>query len=158
MEFLGNVFLLLQKKTRRESTSCHCHLPFCLGHCPRECKYLPSCNHKGYKSLKVKGKNDGRSLVHRCLHPNHEMDHSTNNMLCEIKKHLPFKQQDSGTLFSLVQSVVQSCPTLCDPTDCSTPGFPVYHQLVSLIFHRIIFTDQIRLDQSLSHVRLFATP
>ena len=25
-----------------------------LGHCPRECKYLPSCNHKGYKSLKVK--------------------------------------------------------------------------------------------------------
>ena len=115
-------------------------------------------NHKGYKSLKVKGKNDGRSLVHRCLHPNHEMDHSTNNMLCEIKKHLPFKQQDSGTLFSLVQSVVQSCPTLCDPTDCSTPGFPVYHQLVSLIFHRIIFTDQIRLDQSLSHVRLFATP
>ena len=21
------------------------------------------------------------------------------------------------------------CPTLCDPMDCSTPGFPVYHQL-----------------------------
>ena len=26
-------------------------------------------------------------------------------------------------------SVAQSCPTLCDPTDCSTPGFPVHHQL-----------------------------
>ena len=26
-------------------------------------------------------------------------------------------------------SVAQSCPTLCDPTDCSMPGFPVYHQL-----------------------------
>ena len=26
-------------------------------------------------------------------------------------------------------SVTQSCPTLCDPMDCSTPGFPVYHQL-----------------------------
>ena len=25
-------------------------------------------------------------------------------------------------------SVTQSCPTLCDPTDCSTPGLPV-HQL-----------------------------
>ena len=24
-------------------------------------------------------------------------------------------------------SVTQSCPTLCDPTDCSTPGFPVLH-------------------------------
>ena len=26
-------------------------------------------------------------------------------------------------------SVNQSSPTLCDPTDCSTPGFPVPHQL-----------------------------
>ena len=32
---------------------------------------------------------------------------------------------------ALVQfsSVAQSCPTLCDPMDCSTPGFPVHHQL-----------------------------
>ena len=26
-------------------------------------------------------------------------------------------------------SVSQSCPTLRDPMDCSTPGFPVHHQL-----------------------------
>ena len=26
-------------------------------------------------------------------------------------------------------SVTQSCLTLCDPMDCSTPGFPVHHQL-----------------------------
>ena len=26
-------------------------------------------------------------------------------------------------------SVAQSCPTLCDPTDCSTPGFAVFHHL-----------------------------
>ena len=26
-------------------------------------------------------------------------------------------------------SVAQLCPTLCDPTDCSTPGLSVYHQL-----------------------------
>ena len=26
-------------------------------------------------------------------------------------------------------SVSQSCPTLWDPIDCSTPGLPVYHQL-----------------------------
>ena len=25
--------------------------------------------------------------------------------------------------------VTQSCPTLCDPMDCSTPGLPVHHQL-----------------------------
>ena len=29
--------------------------------------------------------------------------------------------------FSSVQS--QSCLTLCDPVDCSTPGFHVHHQL-----------------------------
>ena len=26
-------------------------------------------------------------------------------------------------------SVTQSCPTLCDAVDCSTPGLPVLHQL-----------------------------
>ena len=28
--------------------------------------------------------------------------------------------------------VIQSCPTLCDPMDCSTPGFPVHHHLPEL--------------------------
>ena len=34
--------------------------------------------------------------------------------------------------FSSVQfsSVAQSCPTLCDPLDYSTPGLPVHHQLL----------------------------
>ena len=27
-------------------------------------------------------------------------------------------------------SITQSCPTLCDPMDCSTPGFPAHHQLL----------------------------
>ena len=33
--------------------------------------------------------------------------------------------------FSSVQfsSVVQLCPTLCNPMNCSTPGLPVHHQL-----------------------------
>ena len=37
-------------------------------------------------------------------------------------------------------SVAQLCPTLCDPMDCSTPGFPVHHQLTELIqthVHRV---------------------
>ena len=29
-------------------------------------------------------------------------------------------------------SVAQSCRTLCDPMDCSTPGLPVHHQLLEL--------------------------
>ena len=31
-------------------------------------------------------------------------------------------------LLSSVQSVAQSCPTLCDSMNCSTPGLPVHHQ------------------------------
>ena len=34
--------------------------------------------------------------------------------------------------YSSISLVVQSCPTLCDPVDCSTPVFPVHHQLVEL--------------------------
>ena len=35
-------------------------------------------------------------------------------------------------LVSAISSVTQSCPTLCDPKDCSTPDFPVHHQLWEL--------------------------
>ena len=37
--------------------------------------------------------------------------------------------QFSSVQFSLV---AQSCPTLCDPMDYSTPGLPVHHQLPEL--------------------------
>ena len=36
-----------------------------------------------------------------------------------------------GKLFQF-SSVTQSCPTLCEPMDCSTPGFPVHCQLPEL--------------------------
>ena len=31
-----------------------------------------------------------------------------------------------------VSSVAQSCPTLCNPMDCSTQGLPIHHQLPEL--------------------------
>ena len=31
-----------------------------------------------------------------------------------------------------VSPVAQSCQTLCDPMDCSTPGFSVHHQFPEL--------------------------
>ena len=30
-------------------------------------------------------------------------------------------------------SVTQLCPTLCEPMDCSTPGFPVLHYLPEFV-------------------------
>ena len=47
---------------------------------------------------------------------------------------LPGKSYGQRSLWATVQfsSVTQSCPTLCNPMDCSTPGFPVHHQLLEL--------------------------
>ena len=35
----------------------------------------------------------------------------------------------STSLIIHFSSVAQSCPTLCNPMNCSTPGLPVHHQL-----------------------------
>ena len=45
---------------------------------------------------------------------------------------LLFMASDSTFTTSSVQfsSVSQSCPILCDPMNCSTPGLPVHHQLL----------------------------
>ena len=58
-------------------------------------------------------------------------------MKCKMLQHKPFclRKRISGIMwisenFSLqFSSVTQSCPTLCDPMNCSMPGFPVHHQL-----------------------------
>ena len=40
--------------------------------------------------------------------------------------------RDTGYNNTCCSSVAQSCPTLCNPMDCSTPGFPVLHPLPEL--------------------------
>ena len=41
-------------------------------------------------------------------------------------------------------SVTQSCLTLCDPMDCSSPGFPVHHQLPELAQIQVHQVDDIQ--------------
>ena len=43
----------------------------------------------------------------------------------------------------LFSSVTQSCPAVCDPMDCSTPGLPVHHQLPE-------FTQLMSIDSVMS--------
>ena len=65
-----------------------------------------------------------------------------------IAMHIPWRGTRTLPQFS---SVPQSCPTLCDPMDCSTPGFPVHHQLLELAqthVHRV--SDVIQLSHPLS--------
>ena len=50
-------------------------------------------------------------------------------MICYLfllKSQRNFLANTISVQFSLVS---QSCPTLCDPMNCSTPGLPVHHQL-----------------------------
>ena len=50
-----------------------------------------------------------------------------------------------------IRSVTQSCPTLCDPMNRSTPGLPVHHQLPDLTqtyVHRV--SDAIQPSHPLS--------
>ena len=48
-------------------------------------------------------------------------------------------------------SVAQSCPTLCDPMNSSTPGLPVHHQLLEFTQTHVHWVgDAIQLSHSLS--------
>ena len=48
-----------------------------------------------------------------------------------------------------LSSVAQSCPTLCDPADCSTPSLPLHHHSQSLL--RLL---SIELEMPSSHLIL----
>ena len=64
----------------------------------------------------------------------------------------------SGTLFSVthakalsISQFTQPCPTLGNPKDCSTPGFPVHHQLPELTqTHNLRVGDTIQPSHQLS--------
>ena len=79
-------------------------------------------------------------------HPNNRQDKNTNSVISiqittslspahqrKKKQHKPHPTQSShkplGQPSVQFSSVTQSCPTLCDPMNHSTPGLPVHHQL-----------------------------
>ena len=45
---------------------------------------------------------------------------------------MEFSRQEHWSVSVQFSSVAQSCPTLCNPMDCSMPGFPVHYQLPEL--------------------------
>ena len=55
-----------------------------------------------------------------------------NNLRYADDTTLMAENEELKSLFSSMQfsSVAQSCPTLCNPMDCSMPGLPVHHQLL----------------------------
>ena len=62
-----------------------------------------------------------------------------------VSKNIFIRNEWSFLISSQFSSVAQSCLTLCNPMDCSTPGFPVHHQLTELAqahVHRVSDTIQ----------------
>ena len=53
-------------------------------------------------------------------------------------------------------SVAQSCLTLCDPMDCSTPGLPVHHQLPD--FTKLTSIESVMPSNHLILCRPFSSP
>ena len=51
------------------------------------------------------------------------------SMFRELDTQMRSAGAESPELVQSVSSVAQSCPTLCDPMNRSTPGLPVRHQL-----------------------------
>ena len=49
-----------------------------------------------------------------------------------ILRHSAFFTVQLSHPYVQFSSVAQSCPTLCDPMNCSTPGLPLHHQLLEL--------------------------
>ena len=80
--------------------------------------------------------------------------------------------RDSEEAVKLLQSshqfssVTQPCWTLCDPMDCSMPGFPVHYQLLELAqthvhrvgdaIHHLIFCRPLLLPSVFPRIRVFS--
>ena len=75
-----------------------------------------------YIFVDIKGQLNGRYQVPSALYESGYLIHSL--CICLGKTLLCVKIR--SVQFS---SVAQSCPTLCDPMNRSTPGLPVHHQL-----------------------------
>ena len=52
-------------------------------------------------------------------------------------------------------SVTKPCPTLCDPMDCSTPGFPVLHHLLESVHIHVPRVSETVYHLILCHPLLF---
>ena len=72
----------------------------------------------------------------------------------------------NGQILFQFSSVTQSCLTICDPMDCSTPGFPVHHtqsllklmaiELVMPSNHLILCHPLLLLPSIIPSIRVFS--
>ena len=67
-----------------------------------------------------------------------------------LHKHSKKLQRRVNSQTHSISSVIQSCLTLCDPKDCSTPGLAVHHQLPEFTQTHVFHGDAIQPSHPLS--------
>ena len=90
----------------------------------------------------------GKSHGQRSLVGYRPLGHTESDMALESK---PSPHQFS--------SVAQSCPPLCNPMDCGTPGFPIHHQLLKLAetqVHHLLLCHPPLLPSIFPSIRVFS--
>ena len=110
---------------------------------------------KNYKTLMKENKdniNSWRDFSCSWVGRNNTVKMSTTKCYLQIQCS-PYQIANGIFHISSVQfsSVAQSCPTLCDTMNCSTPGLPVQHQLLEFTqTHVHQFSDAIQPSHPLS--------
>ena len=67
----------------------------------------------------------------QCAINNNNKDKKSNKTSWSSRVHArKVKSKEGRHMTNSISSVAQLCLTLCDPMDCSMPGFPVHHQLL----------------------------
>ena len=93
----------------------------------------------------------------------------TDSISKELVKNFPLDSESKAILLTnstSVSSVAQSCPTLCDPMDSSTPGFPGNHHLLFKLMsiksvipsnHLILCRPLLLLPSIFSSIKVFSS-
>ena len=106
-----------------------------------QCPGLPGCPFKLTVTHSTPNRACSQNQTGRAERPSHKNPRPERMQCCA-----------QATQKDCTCSVPQWCPTLCDPMDCSTPGFPVHHQppeLAQTDVHRV--SDAIQAFRPLSY-------
>ena len=79
-------------------------------------------------------------LLH-CRQMLHHLSHQWSVFTSVVNVYLSNKCNNYTFTSVQFSSVAQSCPTVCDPMNCSMPELPVHHQLRSL--HKLISIESV---------------
>ena len=89
-------------------------------------------NNLRYATLMAESKEKLKNLLMKVKQESEKLNiQKTNVMASGLITSWQIERETMKTdrLYSQFSSVAQLCPTLCDPTNHSTPGLPVHHQL-----------------------------